>query len=422
MKGIKRILIVLTAAFATWAISFLASPPGSSSLAPAQGSENTVTEVAQANPALTEKSQCYITYDAGSSGTRLYIYEQQGADLIEHEGPKVSALADPVREIRGKTWQDADAVTTEVAAALDDIQTDGPLDEGKPKWQGFDWPNQCQVVSASTYATAGMRIAEYENRQRSGELWQMLAQKIQAKVGTSAIINTRTLSGYEEGLFAWLAVGDAQKNDAQDSDYGIVEMGGASSQVTFSCPECNTANDAVKDVVLGDKTIRIYSYSFLGLGTDEAPKTLGFPQSCAYGVGETQKDWQPEDCASQLEIQDEQGIRDPYNFDGDGRGTHRSPAINPESNPLSWNLTGALSYMEEDDINAYCLNKSEGFDPEFSCFRSIYLRKYLNELNVPVSSHKMNVSWTKGATICSVNNCLQKPIVPVCRWSQKGCL
>ena len=137
-------------------------------------------------------------YDAGSSGTRLYIYEQQGIDWIEHEGPKVAALADPVREVRGKRWQDADAVTTEVVSALDDMRKDGPLDKkGKPKWKAFDWTTQCHLVSASVYATAGMRLAEQKHRQRSEELWQALEQKLHAKVGTSVEVNTRTLSGYE---------------------------------------------------------------------------------------------------------------------------------------------------------------------------------------------------------------------------------
>jgi hypothetical protein len=239
MKGVNRIPTVFTVVLAAWTISFFAFLPGSSAFALAQGTEGTVTQIAQADLASLEKSKCYITYDAGSSGTRLYIYEQQGIGLIEHEGPKVSALADPAREIRGKTWQDADAVTTEVASALDDIQTDGPLDNGEPKWQAFDWTTECNVISASAYATAGMRIAEYENRQRSAELWQMLAQKLQAKVGTSVPVNTRTLSGYEEGLYAWLAVGDAQNDDAKTKDYGIVEMGGLfSGYLSLSPMQC----------------------------------------------------------------------------------------------------------------------------------------------------------------------------------------
>ncbi len=56
------------------------------------------------SPMAWSASSCNIIFDAGSSGTRLYIFEQQGEQWLSHAGPKVSALADPVREIRGKTW------------------------------------------------------------------------------------------------------------------------------------------------------------------------------------------------------------------------------------------------------------------------------------------------------------------------------
>ncbi|MFI5391458.1 MAG: nucleoside phosphatase, partial [Bacteriovoracales bacterium] len=53
---------------------------------------------------LFAQADCRIIFDAGSSGTRLYIYEKGSGEnaWIEHEGPKVEAIADPVREIRGK--------------------------------------------------------------------------------------------------------------------------------------------------------------------------------------------------------------------------------------------------------------------------------------------------------------------------------
>ncbi len=363
-------------------------------------------------------SLCYVMYDAGSSGTRLYIYEKLGDNWTEHEGPKVSALADPVREIRGKRWQDADAVTTEVVNALDDIKKDGPLqDNGKPKWEAFDWETQCNIASASVYATAGMRIAENENRERSQQLWQMLEQKLQVKIGKSVKVNTRTLSGYEEGLYAWLAV----RENATNNEFGILEMGGASSQITFPCPECDITDDAVKAVMLGDETIQIYSYSFLGLGQDEAPKTLGFPDSCAYGVGATQTGWKPEQCTQQISVKDTKGIIDPYNFDGDGRRTYDNPtAYNRDIE--KWYLTGAFNYMKASNINTCCLNKGDCYNQEYSCFQALYLPMYLQTLQIPVSSDTANVNWTQGATICSINDCLQKANKPVCRWSQQGCL
>jgi hypothetical protein len=175
-------------------------------------------------------STCYIVYDAGSSGTRLYIYEQDGAVLREYEGPKVSALADPVREFRGKTWNDAEAVTTAVVAALDDMRKGGPLDDqGQPQWAAFDWTTRCQVASAAIYASAGMRIAEQEHPERSLELWTMVKRKLQAKVGATVKGSTRTLTGFEEGLYAWLAVSQTTKT----YDFGMVEMGGLRRKLPF---------------------------------------------------------------------------------------------------------------------------------------------------------------------------------------------
>ena len=426
MKGVNCIPKVLTAVLTALAISFFAFLPGSPVFALVQGVEDTMTIVKADLASLEKPSECYVIYDAGSSGTRLYIYE--GIDLIEHKGPKLDvALADPVREIRGRRWQDADDVTTEVVSALDDMRKDGPLDEsGQPKWKAFDWKTQCDIFSASVYATAGMRLAEQENRQESEKLWEMLKQKLQAKVGTSVKVNTRTLSGYEEGLYAWLAV--REDEDIKNNDFGIVEMGGASSQITFPCPECDATDDAVKTVLVEKNPTKeiykkIYSYSFLGLGLHEAWKNvLESHQSCEYGIGETQEGWKPEDCANQIALKNAQGIVDPKNYDGDGLGTYRRPYLHPQD--IQWYLTGKpFTSMKKNDINQCCVDKCEEcYDKEHSCFKAVYMKKYLQELNVPPSYKKMNVSWTKGAVICSIYNCLQKTVVPVCRWSQQGCL
>lgn len=359
-------------------------------------------------------SQCHIVFDAGSSGTRLYVYERLDTGWMEREGPKVSALADPVREIRGKTWKDADAVTDEVVEALDGMKQNG---------KAFDWDAR-RVVSAKVYATAGMRIAEQENRGRSAALWKMLKEKLEKKLEKKfpypVDADVRTLSGYEEGLYAWLAVREEEK----DRDFGIVEMGGASSQVTFPCSKCDSGNDAVKTIIVGGKPLQIYSYSFLGLGQDEAPKSLGLPESCAYGAGTVQAGWKPKSCADRIVIGDARGVRDPYNYSGKTRGARndvRKPIQNADAG--KWILTGAFNYMKESNVDTCCRNKGKCYNEKNSCFQAVYLKKYLRELNVSYSSEKMKASWTLGAVVCSADDCLQKATPPpVCRWSDKGCL
>lgn len=373
----------------------------------------------QSSPLSHTVSSCHAIYDAGSSGTRLYLYQQKDEQWLSHEGPKVSALADPIRDIRGKSWADAGAVTDEVVQALRDIRSNGPLTEkGEPEWQGFDWQTECQLHSVRVLATAGMRIAEQENRQRSAQLWQMLKGKLEREVSSGVRVDARTLTGYEEGLYAWLALRD--KNP--DSGYGIAEMGGASSQITFPCPECDDRNNAVRKVLVKGQLTKIYSYSFLGLGQDEAPKTLAFPESCAYGIGEGQPDWKPMQCADKIPLtQGDEGLKDPYNYAGGVKGTVNNPPI-AKGEQKHWFLTGAFSYMKTRDIKDCCESKGACYNPQTSCFTSVYRPKYLETLTIPIRSAQADVSWTLGANVCATTECLSQARAPICRWSKEGCL
>jgi hypothetical protein len=377
-----------------------------------------------AEPVKTEanaekRPSCYILFDAGSSGTRLYVYEKQSTGWFEHVGPKVGALADPVREFRGKKHSDIDAVTSEVVATLDDMKEEGPFDEkkGKNKWKAFDWSKQCHILGAMVYGTAGMRIAEQKNREKSSELLTVLKQKLQEKVGDAVKVSTRTLADYEEGLYAWLTVREYKKHN----NFGIVEMGGASTQVTFPCPTCDASDDATRMIMVNGSPLQIYSYSFMGMGQDESPKTLGIPESCAYGIGTTHPHWKESDCAEKIVVAEAKGIRDPYNFSQGQQGTHR--IVPTQKAAVSdWYLTGTFNDMDDNRIETCCVNTGECPVGESACFRPVYFNKYLKTLNIPKSAEKMDVSWTLGAVLCTTENCLQKAAPLVCRWSEKGCL
>ena len=79
----------------------------------------------QAEP---EDRSCHIIYDAGSSKTRLYVYELTKQGWVTHIGPKTGALADPVRLMRGKTMIDAGSVVDEIIGSLEGIaSTSNPI-------------------------------------------------------------------------------------------------------------------------------------------------------------------------------------------------------------------------------------------------------------------------------------------------------
>jgi hypothetical protein len=335
-------------------------------------------------PAKLNLASCHIIYDAGSAETRLYVYQQTDSGWLKHSGPKVAALADPVRAIGGETMADAGAVVDTIVAALESIRSDGPPDSNsKPQWPAFDWQEDCDLQTASVFATAGMRLAEQKNPIGSESLWDMLNHELKSRVNMN--VTTRTLSGYEEGLFAWLAEREGQDGDG----FGVVEMGGASIQVVFPCSQC----DGSRLVRVKGGEVEIFSHSFLGWGQNIAWQNFGFSAACERGAGVINPEWAVSDCSIQM-----------TGFTG--------VAIEPlkrirTADIQHWFLSGAFRYMNNDDIDSFCRRgQDSGFQPESSCFRAVYLREVIEVLGLPVDTKPGDADWTLGAVICTATQCL----------------
>ncbi len=351
-------------------------------------------------------------YDAGSSGTRLYIYEKNITTnaWIEHEGPKVEAMADPVREIRGKKWSDMNEVVQTIPKALDLIKTTGN------KWKAFDWEKNCKLISASVLATAGMRMAEQQEPEKSRILWNNVKSALSQKIGGKVPVLARTLTGFEEGLYAWLSVFQHRN---RNYNFGIAEMGGASAQVAFSCNNCPGSRQVF---LSGGKSINIFSYSFLGLGGDVASEIFGVSPQCAYAAGASTLKWNQKMCADTINLKTADGIKDPFNFSKGKKGISVNIPIK-FAKGLDWYLTGALSFLgSELSVDNCCMTKGDCYEPRTACFRTVYFQKFLDELGISSSSKKASTSWTLGAVICQENNCLRNAGLLECRWSSKGCL
>lgn len=327
---------------------------------------------------------CHIIYDAGSKGTRLYIYHESNSGWVKHKGPRFGALADPVLVHRGNTMADVDAVVDDVVNALERTRTDGPVNVGgEPGWLGFDWREVCQVQSVSVYATAGMRLAEQKSMENSRLLWNKLNERLSQEVGIE--VTTRTLSGYEEGLFAWLAISQHQP----DLDFGTAEMGGGSLQITFPCAQC----DRTREVKVGDEKVAIYSHSYLGWGQDEAWRNFGDSLSCKLGAARRVQDWKVSDCPVGLAAFQKTAVETLENIE--------------LANPGRWVLNDAFRYMKSDDVEKYCRQGDDtGYEPESACFRAVFLRGILQTLGLPMDSPTSEADWTLGAVMCAATQCL----------------
>lgn len=328
---------------------------------------------------------CHIIYDAGSKGTRLYIYEQSESGWIRHGGPKAAALADPVRAIRGKTMADAETVVNEIVNLLEQIRQAGPVSSKvEPGWPAFDWRSVCSVRSASVLATAGMRLAEQQDPEDSRFVWRMLGKRLRQEAGVD--VTARTLSGFEEGLYAWMAILQEQP----DMNFGMAEMGGGSVQVAFPCPTCEMSRTVT---IAGEKTA-IYSYSFTGWGQDAAWARFGGSTACQLGAAQKMQDWKVSDCDAGMP-----------EFRRSSEETRKRINL---ARPGRWFLGGAFRYMRGDDINSYCvLGDDTGYEPASACFRAIFLQELLESLGLPPDSKRSDADWTLGAVICTVTRCLE---------------
>ena len=344
------------------------------------------TRQVEPDPITTGLPACHIIYDAGSKRTRLYVYEQTEKGWLKHGGPKPGALADPVRAIRGRTMADARVVVDEIVNALESIRFDGPVNKkGRPQWSAFDWRQQCDVQTVSVYATAGMRLAEQKDAVGSEVLWHLLNERLSAAVDMD--VTTRTLSGFEEGLFAWLATRESQDDD----DFGVAEMGGASIQVSFPCQQC----EAARQVRVKGHQVEIYSHSFLGWGQDEAWRKIGSSKTCERGVGIENPEWKEVDCSDGMIGFSEAAVDTGKNIRV--AGTQR------------WFLSDAFRYMQDDDIERFCRKGIDsGFEPVSSCFRAVYLQSVLDTLGLPADANTSDVDWTLGAVVCTATQCLEK--------------
>jgi len=339
------------------------------------------TERSQPGP---DASACFIIYDAGSSATRLFIYQETATGWVKHRGPETDALSDPVRMTRGKSMADADMLISDILIALDNIRRNGPPDKNdEPQWSAFDWQANCNQKTAAVYATAGMRLAEKADAGNSALLWEKLNKRLGEKLGVA--VTTRTLSEYEEGLYAWLALRELR----EDENFGVAEMGGVSLQVTFPCPLCESA----PKVRVKGRTVPVFGYSFLGWGQDEAWRKFGGEPACAWGAGLKVPDWQVADCEASMT--------------GFAETAADISEMVSDSEELHWYLTSAFAYMKETDIDNYCRREVDsGYEPESSCFRAIYLENVLESLDLPADSELSDVNWTLGAVVCTATQCL----------------
>ncbi|XP_051251682.1 ectonucleoside triphosphate diphosphohydrolase 6 isoform X2 [Dicentrarchus labrax] len=195
-----------------------------------------------------------IMFDAGSTGTRVHIFkfqtENKEAPTLAHETfraikPGLSAYAD-----------DPEKCTAGIVELLEVAKSSVP-------------PSLWTITPVVLKATAGLRLLP-------GEKAKHLLDKVRALFLESPFLSrddsVSIMDGTDEGISAWITVnfltGDLHRADSPT--VGMLDLGGGSTQITFSPRDEKTIQtspiDDIRSFRMFNNTHTVYTHSYLGLG------------------------------------------------------------------------------------------------------------------------------------------------------------
>lgn len=197
-------------------------------------------------------NDCMIVVDSGSTGSRAHLYQYQFTKgntpifIKELAVTRLSPGLATLEEEQGKI----DAYLNCLFARL-------------RKSNG-------EVIPVYYYATAGMRLLPDEKQKK---LYKSVANWFQSQSDFD-LKEAKTISGYDEGVFGWLAVnylsGTFSPTNTNQTSLGMMDFGGASMQIALAVNETTKLSAGqLTDIVVSNKRYHIFVESFLGLGVNE---------------------------------------------------------------------------------------------------------------------------------------------------------
>jgi hypothetical protein len=197
--------------------------------------------------------------DAGSSGTRLYLYEYSDDPPISEPSLIFQYATQKSKGLSFYVADPAQAGPQELGpllSGLNDFLVANDIDPGS--------------VVISVLATAGMRLVQPDRAKR---IYASVRQEI-ARRGYW-IKHLATMTGQDEGLYAWVDVNWLLGNlGSAKQTVGIIEVGGASAQVALAVDPISRFGDAVTVIRVGAQQYHVLSVSYLGLGINEARRSM----------------------------------------------------------------------------------------------------------------------------------------------------
>lgn len=202
-----------------------------------------------------ERYQAVI--DAGSSGNRVYLYKLSVHQDRLHVETLLAFRSSNSKGLSAYSSDPEQAGSKEIAPLIRKLETTlaaRHIDKNH--------------VSISVLATAGMRLLpEAESK--------LIFHNVRREIRDQGfhIESARIISGQEEGIFAWIDLNYSRDRlRPGQQTLGIIEIGGASSQVAFASADHNTENNL--PFTINGQHYQVVSISYLGLGHNEARRSM----------------------------------------------------------------------------------------------------------------------------------------------------
>lgn len=208
--------------------------------------------------AFADNNQYVIFVDAGSSGSRLHIFQYNPADPLSVK----DIFSDNVSPGLSSFEQTPAAAGDSLKKLLTEAQTQLAGKTG------------AQTVPVNVFGTAGMRLVAEKNPKTEQAIYASVKQTL-ASFPFFAKGNVQTIPGKMEGFYGWLDVNYLEGYfQNQQPTVGSIDMGGASTQIAYAVPASKNLTDDEVAVTINNQPYTVLSKSFLGLGQDQARDTV----------------------------------------------------------------------------------------------------------------------------------------------------
>lgn len=190
--------------------------------------------------------------DAGSSGSRIYIYKWPTNQTDTNEFIKIHHEPIFSNEMRpGVSNLDGgiETLVELVSSAKDAL------------------PNDVDQSNVPIYlgATAGLRLSD-----KADSIMANIRNTLHKSGFMFQDDYARILTGNEESMYGWIVANYLNGSLDPSSTFGALDLGGGSTQISLSVPTGTTKEDEVYPLKIGNTHYPLYTKSYLSYGADQA--------------------------------------------------------------------------------------------------------------------------------------------------------